>query len=155
MPTRISRSFLFAFCAAVSLSAAATAAEPAANCPPRPGFAMLSQEQRLMMFADLKAQADAGAVDMDVLRQMQREKFRSMSEDQRKAYFEGLSKRWAALPAGDRQSSRSKPSSGAPNTPAPKAVSVVIVAPIAHPRSRGGCTSARHIEQLSSPAEQA
>lgn len=102
MPTRISRSFLFAFCAAVSLSAAATAAEPAANCPPRPGFAMLSQEQRLMMFADLKAQADAGAVDMDVLRQMQREKFRSMSEDQRKAYFEGLSKRWAALPAGDK-----------------------------------------------------
>lgn len=104
MPTRsfAPRSFLFGVCAAIALSAAAVAAEPAANCPPRPGFALLSQEQRLMMFADLKAQADAGAVDMDVLRQMQREKFRAMSEDQRKAYFEGLTKRWAALPAGDK-----------------------------------------------------
>jgi hypothetical protein len=88
-------------CAAVALIAAA-AAEPAANCPPRPGFAMLSQEQRLMMFADIKAQADAGAVDMDVLRQMQREKFRAMSEDQRKAYFADLAKRWNALPAADK-----------------------------------------------------
>lgn len=95
MPTR---SLLFALCAAVSLSAAAVAAEPNDKCPPRPGFAMISPEQRLMMFADMKAQADAGAVDMQVLRQMQREKFRSMSEDQRKAYFAGLTKRWNALP---------------------------------------------------------
>jgi hypothetical protein len=104
VPTRsfATRSLFLGFCAAVALTAGAVAAEPAANCPPRPGFAMLSQEQRLMMFADLKAQADAGAVDMDVLRQMQREKFRAMSEDQRKAYFDGLSKRWAALPAGDK-----------------------------------------------------
>jgi hypothetical protein len=95
------RSFCFGLCAAVALTAAA-AAEPAGKCPPRPGFAMLSQEQRLMMFADIKAQADAGAVDMDVLRQMQREKFRAMSEDRRKAYFADLVKRWNALPAADK-----------------------------------------------------
>jgi Spy/CpxP family protein refolding chaperone len=96
------RSFLFALCAAVSLTAAAVAAEPSDKCPPRPGFAMISQEQRLMMFADLKAQADASAVDIEVLRPMQRDKFRAMSEDQRKAYFADLTKRWNALSAGEK-----------------------------------------------------
>jgi Spy/CpxP family protein refolding chaperone len=96
------RSLLLAFCAAVSLTTAAVAADPVDKCPPRPGFAMLSQEQRLMMFADLKAQAEASAVDIEVLRPMQREKFRAMSEDQRKAYFADLTKRWNALPAGDK-----------------------------------------------------
>jgi Spy/CpxP family protein refolding chaperone len=96
------RSLIVAFCTALSLTAAAAAADPADKCPPRPGFGMLSQEQRLMMFADLKAQADASAVDIEVLRPMQREKFRAMSEEQRKAYFADLTKRWNALPAGDK-----------------------------------------------------
>lgn len=90
------RSLALAFVAVLSLSAA-LAADPADKCPPRPGFAMISPEQRLMMFADMKAQADSGAVDIQMLREMQRDKFRAMSEDQRKAYFAGLTQRWNAL----------------------------------------------------------
>lgn len=90
--------FLLAVAAVLSLSAA-QAAEPGPGdkCPPRPGFALISPEQRLMMFADMKEQAETGAVDIQVLRQMQREKMRAMSDDQRKAYFADLTKRWAAL----------------------------------------------------------
>lgn len=97
------RRFAFALCAALSLSAAAFAADaPNAQCPPRPGMAMFTPEQRLMMFADMQSQADTGAVDVAVLRQMQRDKMRAMTDDQRKAYADGLAKRWAAL-TPDRQ----------------------------------------------------
>jgi Spy/CpxP family protein refolding chaperone len=89
---------LLAVAAVLSLTAAQAAdPAPAGKCPPRPGFAMIAPEQRLMMFADMKEQAETGAVDIQMLRQMQRDKMRAMSEDQRKAYFADLSKRWAAL----------------------------------------------------------
>ncbi len=92
------RSLALALCAALSFGAAVAADAPD-KCPPRPGFAMVSPEQRLMMFADLKAQADSGAVDLQILRQMQRDKLKAMTPDQRKAYFDGLTKRWNAMPA--------------------------------------------------------
>ena len=90
------RSLLLA-CAAVVVVGSAAAA-PADKCPPRPGFQMMAPEVRYMMFADMKEQADTGAVDPQMLRQMQRDKMRAMSEDQRKAYFADLAKRWNALP---------------------------------------------------------
>lgn len=84
--------------AAVALfSTGAFAADTTPQCPPRPGFALFTPEVRMMMLADLKAQAEAGAVDIDMLRQMQRDKLKAMSEDQRKAYADGLTKRWNAL----------------------------------------------------------
>ena len=92
------RRFAFALCAVLPLAAAAMAAPSAdGKCPPRAGMGMFTPEQRLMMFADLKAQVDSGAVDMRILRQMQRDKLKAMSDDQRKAYADGLTKRWNAL----------------------------------------------------------
>lgn len=96
------RSAVFAVCAVLSLTAASVAADPAAKCPPHPG--MFSPEQRLMMFADIKAEADSGAVDPQVLRQMQRDKLKAMTEAQRAAFAADLTKRWAALsPAAQKQ----------------------------------------------------
>ena len=93
------RTLILVMSTALSLTASAVAADPADKCPPRPGFGMVSPEQRLMMFADIKAQADSAAVDPQLLRQMQRDKLRAMTEDQRKAYFADLTKRWNAMPA--------------------------------------------------------
>ena len=96
------RRFAFALCALLPLTVAAVAAPPAdGKCPPRPEMGMFTPEQRLMMFADLKAQADSGAVDMRILRQMQRDKLKAMSEAQRTAYFADLTKRWTALAPAD------------------------------------------------------
>ena len=67
-------------------------------------MAMLAPEQRLMMFADLQKQAESGAVDVEMLRQMQRDKLRKMSADQRQAYFADLTKRWNALPPAEQKS---------------------------------------------------
>lgn len=92
------RRFAFALLAAVSLTAAA-GAQPAGDpkCPPpRPRFDMVTPEQRLIMQADFKAQADAGA-DIEVLRQMRRDKLKAMTPEQREAYLAGLTKRWNAL----------------------------------------------------------
>jgi Spy/CpxP family protein refolding chaperone len=123
------RSLVLAVAAVLSLNAA-VAADPADKCPPRPGFAMIAPEQRLMMFADMKAQADTGAVDIQILRQMQRDKLRAMSADQRKAYFTGLSKRWAALtPARQKElkteadawrAAHPRPEGGRPGCPHPE-----------------------------------
>ena len=94
------RRFVFALCAVVPLTAAVLAA-PDSKCPPRPEMGMFTPEQRLMLFADLKAQADSGAVDMRILRQMQRDKLKAMSQEQRQTYFADLTKRWAALAPAD------------------------------------------------------
>lgn len=92
-----------ALCAVLCFSGAALAA-PDAHCPPmHPGMMPLSPEQRLMMFYDMKQQADSGAVDIQALRQMQRDRLRAMSEAQRQAYFTGLTTRWNALPAAEQQ----------------------------------------------------
>jgi ABC-type transporter MlaC component len=96
------RSAVFAVGAVVSLTVAAVAADPADKCPPHPG--MFSPEQRLMMFADIKAQADSGAVDPQLLRQMQRDKLKAMTDAQRAAFAADLTKRWATLsPAAQKQ----------------------------------------------------
>ena len=92
----MTRCSLLAFAAVLALSAA-QAADPSEKCPPHPGFQMMAPEVRLMMFADIKAQAETGAIDVQIARQMQRDKIKAMSPDQRKAYFDGLAKRWAAL----------------------------------------------------------
>jgi len=83
-------------CAALILSAA-FAAPPDGKCPPPPGFMMFTPEQRLMMFADMQKQAETGAVDVQVLRQMQRDKMHAMTDEQRKAFADDLTKRWNAL----------------------------------------------------------
>lgn len=54
-----------------------------------------------MMFADMQAQSAGGAVDIETLRQMQRDKLRAMSGDQRKAYVDKLVARFKALPAAE------------------------------------------------------
>jgi len=95
------RRFAFALCAVLPLTAAVMAA-PDGQCPPRAGAGMFSPEQRLMMFADLKAQADSSAVDMGILRKMQRDKLKAMSDAQRQTYLADLTKRWAALAPADR-----------------------------------------------------
>jgi hypothetical protein len=65
---------------------------------------MFTPEQRLVMFADLKAQSDSGAVDPQILRQMQRDKLEAMTDAQRAAFAADLSKRWTALsPAAQKQ----------------------------------------------------
>jgi Spy/CpxP family protein refolding chaperone len=97
------RRFAFALCAVLPLAAAAMAAPSAdGKCPPRAGMGMFTPEQRLMMFADLKAQVDSGAVDMRILRQMQRDKLKAMSEAQRTTYLADLTKRWTALAPADK-----------------------------------------------------
>jgi hypothetical protein len=98
------RSVLIAACAALMFGSAAVAAPPAdAQCPPRQGAGLVTPEQRLMMFSDMKQQADSGAVDVEVLRQMQRDRMRAMTPQQRQAYFTGLTTRWNALPAAEQQ----------------------------------------------------
>lgn len=93
------RRVTLALCAFTAFGAAALAGDPPPNpqCPPRAGFALFTPEVRLMMLADLKTQAEQSAVDIDTLRQMQRDKLRAMSEDQRKAFAADLTKRWNAL----------------------------------------------------------
>ena len=97
------RRFTFAVCALLPLTVTAVAAPPAdGQCPPRAAMGMFTPEQRLMMFADLKAQADSSAVDMRILMQMQRDKLKAMSDAQRQAYLADLTKRWAELAPADK-----------------------------------------------------
>ena len=123
------RSTFFAICTAATLAAAAFAAGPSPQqCPPHPGM-MFTPEQRLMMMADIKVQADAGAIDPQVARQMQRDKLKAMTPEQRQAYADGLTKRWNALPPAEQKkmkdegekwrSSHPHPEGDHPNCPHP------------------------------------
>jgi hypothetical protein len=90
--------FLLPLCAALLMTAAS--AQTQAQCPPRGGF--MSQEARLMQYADMeKATMGKPADAIREYRQAQREKFMAMSEADRKKATADLTKRWAALPPAE------------------------------------------------------
>lgn len=97
------RQFLAAAAILLTLSAAVAAPGGDPRCAPRGGAGLFPPEARLMMFADMQEQAASGAVDVDTLRQMQRDKLRAMNGDQRKAYVDKLVARFKALPAAEQK----------------------------------------------------
>ncbi|GAA0548220.1 hypothetical protein GCM10008941_30160 [Rhizomicrobium palustre] len=70
--------------------------------------AMISPEQRLMMFADAQKATADGSIDMKDYRAMQRDKIRAMSSEQRQAYFTDLTKRFNALPPAEQKALKEK-----------------------------------------------